>query len=68
MKICVVNPLTALDDLIRPKPVVSCSGCSASHRQNYQKPQPLERGDLLQNGIQHFSFRTSQSPGIAFQS
>jgi len=34
------NTLTVLEALIRPKTIVACSGCSASHGQNHQKTLP----------------------------
>jgi len=64
-----VNPFNPLTALV-PKTVLACSGCKASHRKNHQKScRCFEKAcNLPQNGTQHFSIRSSQSPGIAFQS
>jgi len=60
-------PLTALDAYIRPKTVVACIGYSASYSQNLEKPTVFDGGEnLLQNGIQHFAIKLSQSSAIAF--
>jgi len=62
---CTVNPLSVFDVYIRPKTIAACTGDSASYSENFEKP--LDRGEnLLQNGIQHFAIRLSQSPAIAF--
>jgi len=37
MHVPLINPLTVLDELTRPKTVVACSVCITSHRQNHQK-------------------------------
>jgi len=38
-----VNPLTALDEYIRPKAIAACVDYSASYSQNFQKPTPCFR-------------------------
>jgi len=57
-----MNPLTALDVYIRPKTIAACIGYSASYKIWKNHLFPIE----LQNGIQQFAIRLSQSPAIAF--
>jgi len=58
-----INPLTALDVYIRPKTMVASAIAPRTVKILKNRLCVFDRGEnLLQNGVQYFAIRLSQSP------